>query len=201
MKVLANIFSYIFHPLIIPTIGMFIIFNSGTYLSNLMPEAKKLIYILVFVTTFLFPALMMPFLLWQKIITNFYVQTKKERVLPILLILIFYYFGYYIIGIYNISGLIRAFLLASIISLTVAFFINLKWKISMHMIGLGGLIGLVLAISLRLHINLTVYLVLLIFISGIVGASRLKLNSHNILQIGAGFYIGVLTVLITILYY
>ncbi len=201
MKTLSQIISYIFHPLIIPTIGIFIIFNSGTYISNLVPEAKQLIYILVFISTFLFPVLMIPFLLWQKIINSIYVETSKERVIPMLLTLVFYYFGYYIIGSNNISGIIRAFFLASIISLTVTFFINIKWKISTHMIGLGGLVGLVIGISLRLNINLIVYLILLIFISGIVGAARLKLNSHNIIQISAGFYIGILIVLSTILFY
>jgi len=201
MKVFSQIISYIFHPLIIPTIGMFIIFNSGTYISNLLPEAKRLIYILVFISTFLFPVLMIPFLLWQKIIKSVYVETTKERVIPMLLTLVFYYFGYYIIGSNNISGLIRAFFLASIISLTVAFFINIKWKISTHMIGLGGLVGLVIGISLRLEVNLIIYLILLIFISGIVGAARLKLNSHSVLQVAAGFYIGILVVLSTILYY
>ena len=201
MITLSQIISYIFHPLIIPTIGIFIIFNSGTYISNLIPEAKRLIYMLVFVSTFLFPVLMIPFLLWQKIITNIYVESRKERIVPMLLTLVFYYFGYYIIGSNNITGVIRAFFLASIISLTVAFFINVKWKISTHMIGLGGLVGLVIAISLRLEVNLVIYLVLLILISGIVGAARLKLNSHNILEVGAGFYIGLLIVLSTILFY
>jgi len=201
MKVFSQILSYLFHPLVIPTIGIFIIFNSGTYISNLVPEAKRLIYLLVFISTFLFPVLMIPFLLWQKIIKTVYVETKKERIIPMLLTLIFYYFGYYIIGSNNISGLIRAFFLASIISLTAAFFINIKWKISTHMIGLGGLVGLVIGISLRLQVNLVQYLVILIFISGIVGAARLKLNSHNILQIAAGFYIGILLVLSTILFY
>ncbi len=201
MRTLSQLISYIFHPLLIPTIGIFIIFNSGTYISNLVPEAKQLIYILVFISTFLFPLLMIPFLLWQKIIKSIYIETSKERVIPMLLTLIFYYFGYYIIGSNSISGLIRAFFLASIISLTVTFFINIKWKISTHMMGLGGLVGLVIGISLRLDVNLIVYLILLIFISGIVGAARLKLNSHNILQIASGFYIGVLIVLSTILYY
>jgi hypothetical protein len=201
MKTLSQIISYIFHPLIIPTIGVFIIFNSGTYMSNLIPEAKQLIYILVFTSTFLFPVLIMPFLLWQKIINSVYAETSKERIIPILLTLIFYYFGYYIISSYNISGLIRAFYLASIISLTVTFFINIKWKISTHMIGLGGLVGLVIGISLRLDVDLIIYLILLVFISGLVGSARLKLNSHNIHQISAGFYIGVLVVLSTILFY
>lgn len=201
MKILSQIVSYIFHPLIIPTIGIFIIFNSGTYISNLIPEAKRLIYILFFISTFLFPVLMIPFLIWQKLIKNIYVESTKERIVPMLLTLVFYYFGYYIIGTNNISGIIRAFFLASIISLTTAFFINIKWKISTHMIGLGGLVGLVLGISLRLEVNLIIILTLLILISGIVGAARLKLNSHSILQIGAGFYIGVFIVLSTILFY
>ena len=35
MERIARVISYIYHPLIMPTLGMLVLFNSGTYLSYL----------------------------------------------------------------------------------------------------------------------------------------------------------------------
>ncbi len=201
IKIASNIISYIYHPLIMPMLGVFIIFNSGTYMSNLIPEAKNLIYTLVFVSTFLFPSLIIPFLIWQKILHTVYAETTKERIIPLLLTLIFYYFGYYIISSNNISTIITAYFLSLVISISLTFLINLKWKISNHMVALGGLVGLVIGISLRLEVNSVFLLVSLLFVSGIVGSARLFLNAHNIYQIASGFFLGLSSVMTTMLYY
>ena len=139
--------------------------------------------------------------MWQKLITNVEVNDKRERLLPIIITLSFYYLGYYILGINNVSGLLRAFYLSAIISITLSFFINLFWKISAHMVGIGGLIGLILLISFKQDLNLQLILIIAVFIAGIIGSSRIKLEAHNPLQIIAGFYLGMITVFTTLLLY
>lgn len=201
MRFISKIISYIFHPLLAPTFGIYIILNSISYLSAIPPDAKMWLYILVFVTTFLFPSISLLFLFWQKLITNIELDDRKERLLPIIVTLAFYYLGYYILGMNNISGLLRAFYLSAIISISLSFFINLFWKISAHMIGIGGIIGLILAISFKLNLNLQLILIIAIFIAGIIGASRVKLEAHSQLQIFAGFYLGMITVFTTLLLY
>jgi len=201
MKILAKIISYAFHPLLAPTIGIFIILNFISYLSAIPPNAKMWLYILVFVTTFLFPAISLLFLLWQKLITEVEIDDNKERLLPIIISLGFYYMGYYILGINNVSGLLRAFYLSAIISMSISFFINIFWKISAHMIGIGGLSGLILAISFIQSLNLLLVFIFTILLAGIIGSARIKLKAHNSLQIIAGFYLGMITVITTLFLY
>ncbi len=201
MKILSKIISYVFHPLLAPTIGIFIILNFISYLSAIPPNAKMWLYILVFVTTFLFPAISLLFLLWQKLITNVEIEDNKERLLPIIISLGFYYMGYYILGINNVSGLLRAFYLSAIISISISFFINIFWKISAHMIGIGGLAGLILAISFIQSLNLLLVFIFTILLAGIIGSARIKLKAHNSLQIIAGFYLGMITVIATLFLY
>jgi hypothetical protein len=201
MKFISKIFSYIFHPLLAPTIGIVIILNTIEHLSAIHPDAKKWLYILVFVTTFLFPAISLLFLLWQKLITNIELNDKKERLLPIIITLTFYYLGYYFLGINNVSGLLRAFYLSAIISISLSFFINIFWKISAHMIGIGGIIGLILVISFKQNLNLELILIIAVLIAGIIGTSRIKLKAHTNLQIIAGFYLGLITVFTTLFIY
>ena len=200
MKIIAKIISYIFHPLLAPTIGIYIILNAVSYLSAIPPDAKLWLYILVFVTTFLFPSISLLFLFWQKLITNVEVNDKRERLLPIIITLAFYYLGYYILGINNVSGLLRAFYLSAIISITLSFFINLFWKISAHMVGIGGIIGLILLISIKQNLNLEFILIIGVLLAGIIGSSRIKLEAHNPLQVIAGFYLGLITVFTTLLF-
>ena len=58
--------SYIFHPLLLPTIGVYIILNSGTYISMMPAEAKNYIILLVATCTFGLPIAFLPFFSLQK---------------------------------------------------------------------------------------------------------------------------------------
>ena len=86
-------------------------------------------------------------------------------------------------------------MLASIL----AFVINLKWKISAHMIGMGGLIGVIIGVSERLTLDLNATLIVLFVMAGFVGFSRLRLNAHNPFQVYLGFLVGMGSLLIMIL--
>ena len=69
--------------------------------------------------------------------------------------------------------------------------VNIFWKISAHMVGIGGLLGIMITISSRLQINLHYLLIALVLIAGLVAFSRLKLNEHNSAQIYCGFLLGL----------
>jgi hypothetical protein len=77
--------------------------------------------------------------------------------------------------------------------------ITLKWKISAHMVGLGGIVGLIVSIDIFLHSNVLLYLILFLFLSGIAGTSRLLLNCHSPAQIYSGFWLGFMIMIATII--
>ncbi len=201
MSIIAKILSGIFHPLFLPTIGMIIILYSGTFLSNLIPEAKRLLIGIIFITTFIFPLISLSILRWQRFISSFSLEERKERLLPMLTTLMYYYIAYYIINTNHIQGIIKEFILSVIIALTISFFLTLKWKVSLHMIGVGGIMALIISISLKLNTNLSAFLIIWTFIAGLIGSARLYLNMHNLRQIALGFVTGFSAVLLTILLY
>ena len=200
-KVLAKIITYLFHPLLSPTLGMFILINSGTHIANHDPRANTFIYLITLMSTLLFPLLFLPFFLYRNMIKSIAMNEHKERVYPLLLTAVFYFFGFYLLQSYPFHEYFAAFLLASAISIVFIMIISLKWKISAHMAGIGGLIGLILAISLAYQVNLQLFFIVAFLISGFIGFARLKLNAHSAMQVAAGFALGFLTVLITILAY
>jgi membrane-associated phospholipid phosphatase len=68
--------------------------------------------------------------------------------------------------------------------------INFWWKISLHSVGAGALISLILILSLKMLTPLEWYLVPAVIIGGLVLSSRLKLNLHSPSQVWTGVFVG-----------
>lgn len=188
-QVLAQALSYLFNPLLIPTFGFILLMNSGFYFSMLTFEAKKFLLLIIFMSTCLLPALSLGLLTFNPRF-NAKMTAATDRVIPLLFSAVYYYLGYYYLGKLPVYPIYRIFLLSTILVITLLMLISMKWKISNHMAGIGGLIGAILALSLRLGLNTSLLLSGLIGIAGLLGASRLILDKHDPLQVYAGFLVG-----------
>ena len=119
IKTVSNIISYIFHPLLAPTFGLILLFNSGTYLSYLPFSAQKAIYIIVFISTFVLPLSFIPFFIYTDRINSIFLKHKKERLIPLIITTIFYFFSFYILQNINAPKIIQIFILGSSLSVLV----------------------------------------------------------------------------------
>ncbi|NOZ47418.1 MAG: hypothetical protein GXO79_11645 [Chlorobi bacterium] len=199
-KKIATFVSIIFHPLLMPLIGVFLLFHSGSYLTYYPFEGQKAIYIIVLISTILLPMSFIPFFVFIGLIKSITMKTRKERVAPYILTLVFYYFAYYILRRAGAPSIVISFILASIITLSVTILVSLRWKISAHMIGLGGLAGALLALSYRLALNTSGILMIVILSAGIIGTTRLYLEEHKASEIYSGFGVGVVFTLLTVIF-
>ncbi|MCK4407712.1 MAG: hypothetical protein KAV44_08555 [Bacteroidales bacterium] len=201
----SKILSVVFHPLLIPTYTLLIIFNLNVFFSMIIPQlAKWQILGMVFLITFLFPLFMM--ILFQRIgiIKSLYMKTKEERTLPYLMTIIFYYLASYLLKQLQISPIFYYFILGATFLIIITLIINFFWKISIHMIGIGGMLGTLIGLSFLWMIDIPFLIILLILCSGITGFARLKLNAHNPVQVYTGFVIGtsfMLLLFLVISYY
>jgi len=194
MQLISKFVSYIFHPLLIPTFGLILLFNTGSYLSYLPFDAQRAIYIIVFISTFILPLSFLPFFLYSEKISSIFMHKKKERLIPLIITVIFYFFAYYILSNLNAPKIIRLFLFGAACSVLLALIITYFWKISTHAIGIGGLLALAFIISFRLMIDLNLIIMSLIFLCGIVGTARIYLHAHNPIQVFSGFALGFLSI-------
>jgi len=91
------------------------------------------------------------------------------------------------------------FMVGSAITVVMMAMINLKWKISAHMAGIGGIVALVY----QLHVqglsafDLLWLLCLTVMVAGALGSARLALKRHDLWQVLAGFSVGFLCVSLT----
>ena len=199
MKTAAKIISTIFHPLIIPTIGLFIIFNTNSYINYAVPkELKQAILLLTGISTFVIPFLISLMFLNKNLIQSLEMETSKERIFPYAFTIVFYIFTLFMLKKSPIPPIIFNFVIGATLSVILAFIINFKWKISAHMIGIGGLIGALIAVTLLLEIYILPYIIVGFIVAGVLGTSRLILKAHSPTQIYVGFILGVICQLIVI---
>lgn len=184
---LARIISLVFHPLFMPSAGLLLLFNSGTYLEFLTFNQKKAIFLILLTGTAIMPLTIIPVLLFQRKISSIRMENSHERVLPLAITVIFYGFTWYLLNRLNAPGLITVYSITAGIAVLLCTVISMKWMISLHMTALGALSGMVLAISMRFNINLILYLSVIFLISGTAGWARLSLKAHTPAQIYLGF--------------
>lgn len=202
MKIISNIISYLFHPILMPTLGIFFILYSGIYLSFIPYQTKKIILLISASTTILFPLSILLILYFQKKISKLTIPKRQERLIPLFISIIFYYITYYVFKKYNIPIFIQNFMITTFACLLATFIIHLKWKISIHMVAIGGILGLWSALNFIYYMpNNSLFLSIAIILSGIVGSARLILKAHSQSQIYAGFLVGYVLsfVILTIL--
>ena len=194
---LATIISYVFHPLLMPSIGILIILNSGTHFSFLPIEIKRLVFYSILLMSCVLPLLFLPIFKLQGIISSYKMEREKERQLPLFIITLIYFTGYYFIYRFTfIPDFIKYYILAVAITLGITLIITMRIKVSIHMTAIGGLIGLLITLLRYDDLHLEFYFIITFIAAGLIGASRLKLNSHNPLQVYLGLIVGFLSVVI-----
>ena len=195
-KLLKSI-SYIFHPLLMPIIGVaFYYYISPRFIAEQILHAKL---ISLLILTIILPILMFFLLRTLGKTQTIHLKTTRERIYPLALncfitILVIkrvititqslelYYF---FVGI----------LISNMVCLTLAIF---KFKASIHMIGISGLFIFFIAIGIQFSINITGTLAFIALAIGAVATSRLHLNAHTSRELIFGFFIGLIPQLLLI---
>jgi hypothetical protein len=135
-----------------------------------------------------------------KLIGNIQMDERKDRFIPLIISALSYYFGLYLINKlpFHVPVFIKLLVAGSLILILLNLFINIKWKISAHLIGIGGLLAFVFAFSIVFYAHLMDVIILLSVLSGVVAVARLNLQAHNPAQVYSGFSLGFTGMLIMI---
>jgi len=194
---LAKVISIVFHPVLVPTLGVLLMLNSGFYFSMLSWEAKRYVLLVVFFTTSILPMLAVSIM---AINPRFDINMPKstDRVFPQLAASIFYYIGFVLLGKVNLFPVFKLFMLASVLVIVALLLISFKWKISNHMAATGSVAGAFFALSFRKGLNPVYSLLIIILVSGLIGTARLVLKKHTIWEIIAGYALGFIVLYLVV---
>jgi hypothetical protein len=198
---LAKIMSIIFHPLLMPVYGMAIIFSAPTLFGYLPFAVKKSLFLIVLINNVLLPMSLLPLFIRRNIISSWTIDNRRERVIPLVITTILYSATSFIIFRFPVPVFLKSFIFAaSFLSLMVTV-INFWWKISLHSVGAGALIAVVLILSFKMYTPLVWYLISVIIAGGLVLSSRLRLNFHNPQQVWFGFLTGFLGLILFMVFF
>jgi hypothetical protein len=189
---LASTISVLFHPYLIPVYGLVIIFIAPTLYNYLPFEIKKLVLLIVLVNNILLPMSLIPFFVHHNLIGSWFMTERKDRVIPLFISTILYIVTAYIVFRFPVPFFLKSFFMAAAFISLSATLINLRWKISLHSIGAGAILALVLILSFKMYTPLLWFLIPSVLTGGLILSSRLKLNLHNPGQVWAGFLTGFL---------
>ena len=196
MKKFHKAVSFIFQPLLMPTYGI-IVFLFTDLANFFMPVWKWFAIGGTFLFTALLPAMPILLMLKNGQIKDLYISKKEQRTFPYMFSIIAYVF--WTIFLWRILHLPHFFVamgIGSILSIIIITIVNLKWKISAHLSGVGGLTGGVFAYSFIMGVNPVFSMIAMLFISALTAFSRIELKAHTPGQTLAGFTVGFLTVFI-----
>ncbi|WP_166962735.1 hypothetical protein [Yeosuana marina] len=198
-KVLKSI-SFFFHPLIMPLLGVIFYFSkSPRYIPIDIIKAKL---ISLFILTIILPILLFFLLKTLGKVKTIYLETTRERILPLLLncIVVLLVLNR-IITPNQIIELYYFFVGILISTLTCLILVILKFKASLHMVSVAGVLMFFIALSIHFSININGTLALLFIIIGAIATSRLHLQAHTFIELIIGFFIGLIPQLILLKYW
>ncbi|MDR1673553.1 MAG: hypothetical protein LBS09_08880 [Bacteroidales bacterium] len=189
-RVLPNVLSTVFHPLLMPAVGtLFILFGSGLYITLLPVHAKEMILWIVGSCTVAMPVLSV--FLYRVYYSDGAppFSKRRERLFTMLLTAIFYYFAWQVLHVMHTPAIIQRVVLVAMITVCVSSVVSCFRNISIHGVGAGGVIGIMAALC-TVSLPLLPAFTGVILLSGVVGYARIRLNTHTPAQYYAGVLLG-----------
>jgi len=188
---LAAVVSWIFQPLLMPLFGITFLLSMPVYQISFMPSQVKW-FVLASITLFSVILPILGILLMKRfgLIESIMMDKREDRSIPTIFTLVCFFINYWLLTRLQLPVLFYTYMLAGILSLLFGLMITRHWKVSMHMIGVGGLCGLVILTGLVWPVSVGFSLGLSLILAGFVGTSRVMLGAHIPSQVYVGFGIG-----------
>lgn len=189
----ARLVSIIFHPLLVGVyMAWFLIFKGHGYFQYMEPKGRIISLATVAVNNFLFPVVVVLLLRGLGFIDSIYLRTQKERIVPYMASIIFFFWSWYVFyNRYEAPQILRDTLQGIFYAAIIASAVNIYFKISMHAIGMGGLVGMMIACLFDGSLFSLLPLALSVLLSGLVISSRLITGDHQRGDVLAGFLVGL----------
>lgn len=200
MNQLLKSISYIFHPLLMPLLGVIFYFHkTPRFIPDPLIKAKLFS---VTILTVILPILLFYLLKTIKKVKSIHLETVEERRLPLIInSLIIILILIRVLPSNEIPELYFFFIGILISTITCFALAVAKFKASIHMIASAGFFMFAVALAIHFKININGTIALMCIILGAIATSRLHLKAHTPIELGVGLFVGLLPQLILLNYW
>jgi len=176
----------------------FLIFCHPMAFAEFDHKTRVLRFVTILTCNVIFP-LFSVFVMWKLdlYVKSMYLRTEKERIVPYLIAMIFYWWTWYLFkNLAEVPVVARHFLAGSFLALVGAFLCNIYYKISIHAVAIGSALMFFFLFSFTDEYASGLYLSIATLIAGLVASSRLLVGSHTSFDVWSGLFVGMLAQLI-----
>jgi membrane-associated phospholipid phosphatase len=194
-KILANLFSYLFHPLFIPLyLTLFLLYIHPSAFAGFSAFEKKQTAFIVALNLLFFPLMSVLLLKAVGFIDSLFLKTQKDRIIPFIACGIFFFWAYTVFKEQpKYPRILVSYIFGIFLASSAALLANIYFKVSMHAIGVGGLLGSFFILFYTSSMQMTWPLCAVLLITGLACTSRLILKAHRPFDIYGGLLIGIIS--------
>ena len=195
MELAARIISYIFHPVVMPVLGIFLLYstNQEVQVATIPQYFSVMLYLILAISgVIILSAIIMKS---QGIISSLENVDKRERVVLYALTVLWYSMVYVMIvqKDFVVAGMHKSLFAAmfgAILAIALMVLITPFFKVSAHMVGVSGVVGVLTGIANTTLFPDKNFVMLFLVLCGIIGTARMILNAHSFQQVIGGFFLG-----------
>lgn len=194
LKFVASLISYVFHPIFIPLYAVwFISYIHPSYLSGFSDGLRLRTVLITAQNAVFYPLFSVLLLKGVGFISSIFLRTQKDRIIPYMACGIFFFWTFLVFKeeLY-FPTILSSFMLGVFLASSAALLANIYFKISMHAIGVGGMVGLFIIIAGTNTMLMTWPLGTALLIAGLVCSARLLITDHTPKDVYSGLAVGLL---------
>lgn len=197
---LSRALSWLLHPFVVPLYVLGFMLLTDGFLSRLPASIKSYLAWIVVLYAAIVPMLSIAFMRGLGLLKNFGLHSQRSRLLPLLVGAISYVLCAITLSDVAVATIIRKFVLAAACCEVLALIVTPFWKISLHLICMGGVTAVFILLSVAGAGQHFWALVATILLSGALASARLHLGAHNPSQIAVGYFGGLVVAMLAMIY-
>ncbi len=197
---LSRALSWLLHPFVVPLYVLGFMLLTDGFLSRLPASIKSYLAWIVVLYAAIVPMLSIAFMRGLGLLKNFGLHSQRSRLLPLLVGAISYVLCAITLLDVAVATIIRKFVLAAACCEVLALIVTPFWKISLHLICMGGVTAVFTLLSVAGAGQHFWALVATILLSGALASARLHLGAHNPSQIAVGYFGGLVVAMLAMIY-
>lgn len=188
--VAARLLSALFRPMYYSLVGFVILFTV-TYMQILPWRYKLWVLCSTYIFTIGLPVL--GIFLYRRLsgLTASQLRQRKARFWPYIISFVCYAVYLRIMFVMHLPRFMCGIVVGALFIQGVCLLLNLRWKVSMHAAGAGGIIGALVAYSVVFAFNPVPWLCGTVLLDGMVMTSRMILRQHTLWQVWTGTFVGI----------
>lgn len=217
---IAYLLSLVLHPLLLPSAFVAVLFFFTTSVVVPVSQSLRLPFLgIIFIMTCIFPMCTAAIWLLSRQLqpsptkpqldddsqgtypeVNLHMQNRRDRRWVFVFTSVIYIMATVLFEVKAKNPFITLVLTSITLSLILLTIITFFWKISAHSVGMSGILGMLVGFNYQLGDGVLFYPILIsILLVGLVMTVRLYLDAHNIEQVVAGFALGFVVNLLSVL--